>query len=150
MKTSLFLVVLTTGLLAADDAKDAVKKDIERLQGTWVPTSLHYNGKDKTNDNNLKFRLVFKGDQATVEGSDAVKKEYAKLTMKLDPSTNPKCVDIVVSGGDQKDAVMEGIYELKDDELNICAKVIGKERPGEFASPEGSSIVLVIFKREKQ
>lgn len=150
MKTSLLLVVFTAGLLAADDAKDAAKKDSQRLQGTWVPTSVQYNGKDLTDDNNGKFKLIFKGDQATVEGSDEVKKEYAKLTIKLDPSTTPKCLDIVVSGGAQKDAVLEGIYELKDDALKICAKVIGKERPGQFASPEGSSIVLAVFKREKQ
>src|SRR5271156_3880224 len=108
MKTSLLLVLFTTGLLAADDAKDAVKKDVEGLQGTWAPTSLQFSGQDLTNDNNVQFKLVFKGDQATVEGSNTVKKEYGKLTMKLDPSTTPKCVDIVITGGDQKDAVLEG------------------------------------------
>jgi len=85
-----------------------------------------------------------------VEGSNTVKKDYGKLTMKLDPSTTPKCVDIVITGGDQKDAVLEGIYELQGDTLKICAKVIGKERPGQFTSPEGSNIVLVVLKREKQ
>jgi uncharacterized protein (TIGR03067 family) len=150
MKTSLLLLVLTTGMLAADDAKDAAEKDIERLQGTWVPASVQFSGRDVTNDNEGQFKLVFKGDQATVEGSDAVKKEYAKLTMKLDPSTSPKCLDIVVSAGDQKDVVMEGIYELKGDELKICAKIFGKGRPGEFASAEGSNIVLAVLKREKQ
>jgi uncharacterized protein (TIGR03067 family) len=150
MKASLLLVVFTTGLFAAEDAKDAVKKDVERLQGTWAPASLQFSGRDITNDNEGQFKLVFKGNEATVEGSEAVKKEYAKLTMKLDPATSPKCVDIVVSGGDQKDVVMEGIYELKDDELKICAKIVGKDRPGQFASPEGSNIVLVVFKREKK
>lgn len=149
MKTSLLVVALAAGLVAADDAADAVKKDVQKLQGTWVPTSVQFSGQDLTNDDHGQFKLVFKGDQATVEGNSNVKKEYAKLTMKLDPSTTPRCVDIVVTGGDQKDAVLEGIYELKDDTLKICAKVIGKERPGQFAAPEGSNIVLAVFKREK-
>ena len=75
--------------------------------------------------------------------------EYARLKVKLDPTTSPKLFDITVGDGIQKGAVMEGIYELKGDEFKVCAKVLGNERPTEFASPEGASVVLVIFKREK-
>ena len=35
------------------------------------------------------------------------------------------------------------------DEIKVCAKVIGKERPAEYASPENSRIVLMVLKREK-
>jgi uncharacterized protein (TIGR03067 family) len=56
-------------------------------------------------------------------------------------------MDITIAAGSQTDATMEGIYELKDDELRICAKVFGKDRPSEFAAPEGSSIVLLTLKR---
>ena len=86
----------------------------------------------------------------TVEGDGKVRKEYAKLALKLDPTTTPKCVDMTVAGGIQKDVVMEGIYELKGDELRLCIKVLGnKERPGEFTSPDGASIVLLKLKRQK-
>src|ERR1700730_9134940 len=143
-------IVVAILLLGADEPKEVVKKEVAKLQGTWVPTSLNYNGKDMTNDGKVKFKLVFKGDQATLEGAAAVQKEYGKITFKLDPETTPKCVDLVISAGSQKDAVLEGIYELKDDELKSCAKVLGKERPAEFSSPEGSSIVLLVLKKEKQ
>ena len=45
---------------------------------------------------------------------------------------------------------MEGIYQLKDDELKICLKVLGGDRPSEFNAPEGSSIVLMVLKRNKE
>jgi uncharacterized protein (TIGR03067 family) len=93
--------------------------------------------------------FTFKGDEAVVEGNDAVKKEYAKIRVKLDLSTMPKSMDITVVGGVQKDAVIEGIYELKEDELKICAKVFGNDRPTGFSSPEGSSIFLLVLKRQK-
>jgi len=142
------LSLVFTGLfLAAEPPKDAAKAELAKLQGSWTTASLQYNGKDITAKYKLKF--VFKEDQATIEGSDAVKKEYAKITFKLDPSTNPACVDMIIAGGTQKDAVIEGIYELKDDRLKICAKVFGKDRPGEFASAEGSSTVLLVLMREK-
>jgi uncharacterized protein (TIGR03067 family) len=141
------VVLLAGGLLTAADAKDDVKKETEKLQGTWVTQKMEFNGEDV--GEKFKLSFVFKGDDVTVEGNDEVKKEYAKLKFKLDPSTTPRCVDITITAGTQKDAVIEGIYELKGDELRICAKIGGKERPAKFESPAGETMVLMTLKREK-
>ncbi len=139
------LAILAVVLLLAAD--DAVKKDQEKLQGTWETTAVEYNGTDQAND--VKLKLVFTGKEVKVEGSDEVENDYAKLTYKLDPTTNPRSIDITVAAGNQKDTVLEGIYEVKGDELRLCVKVIGKERPAKFASPEGENIALVVLKRVK-
>ena len=142
------LMVLAVALLVgADEAGDAGKKELKKFQGTWEMDKLEYNGKDESDK--YKFKLVVKGDQGTVVGNDRVRKEYARVTLKLDPGTTPRSVDMSVTAGSQKDNVIEGIYRLKGDELTICAKVVGKERPTRFESPEGDSIALVVFKREK-
>src|SRR5947209_3600685 len=138
-----FIVVLPIGA----DAPEDVKGDLKRLQGTWSTAKLHYNGKDYSVK--YKFRFVIKGEQLVVEGNAAVAKEYGKIAFKLVPGANPKAIDLVVGEGTQKDAAIEGIYELKDDELTLCAKVLGKERPTTFASPDGGSVVLLVLKREK-
>jgi uncharacterized protein (TIGR03067 family) len=143
------LLLVTIGLvLTADDPKDLAKKDLAKLQGTWTTASLIYNGKDLSNDGKLKLKFSIKDDKGTIEGNDQVKKEYATITFKLDPSTSPRCVDMTIDAGVQKDTVIEGIYELKDDEFKICAKVLGKERPLKFESTEGSSIVVIVLKRD--
>jgi uncharacterized protein (TIGR03067 family) len=149
MSTKALPVFALALLIAADDPKGAAKKELDKLQGTWTTVSLQYNGKDFATDTKGKLRFVFKGDQATVEASDEIKREYAKVTFKLDPATSPCCVDLTVTAGTQKNAVMEAIYELKGDEFKLCAKVFGKERPSEFASPAGSSIALLVLKRDK-
>jgi uncharacterized protein (TIGR03067 family) len=148
MKLRALLLVSVVLVLAADDANDAAKKELAKLNGTWITDSLKYNGKDfeKYKD---KLKFVIKDGQCTIEGSKEVNKEYAKLTFKLDPSTTPRCADMTITAGSQKDLVIEGIYELKDDEFKICAKVLGKDRPLEFEAPEGSSIVLMVLKRAK-
>jgi uncharacterized protein (TIGR03067 family) len=148
MKANVLLFLVAGLLVTADAPTEAAKKELDQLQGTWTPVKLEYNGKDLSADGKSRFRFVFKGDQATVEGNDEVRKHYAKVTFKLDPSATPKWVDLTVAAGIQQDAVIEGIYELKDDTLTLCAKVFGKERPTEFASPDGSSIVLLVLKRE--
>jgi uncharacterized protein (TIGR03067 family) len=147
MKAKVWLVVACGLLIGADDAADKAKKEVAKLQGTWKATSLQYNGMDIADK--YPIQLVFKDGQATVGSSKEVEKEYTKIIFKPDPSTDPKAVDLVIAAGVQKDAVLEGIYKIKDDELTICAKVFGQERPTEFASKEGSSIVLVVLKKEK-
>jgi uncharacterized protein (TIGR03067 family) len=144
-------LVLVAALLAGADApKDTAKGEVKKVQGTWKATSLTYNGKEVPVDGKRKIRLVFKGDTASVEADKSTKKEYAKVKFAFDPSTKPRCVDLTVVGGVQKDTTMEGIYELKGNKLKLCVKVLGKERPTKFESPEGESIALIEFERVKK
>jgi uncharacterized protein (TIGR03067 family) len=150
MKAPLACLIACLWLVAdSPSEKDAVKKMPPKLDGTWTPTSLIYNGKDMTKNKKTQFRFVFNGDEAVVEGSKDVRKEYARLKVKLDPAFDPKIIDIMIGGGTQEGVKIEGIYKLADDELTICAKVFGGDRPTEFASPEGGSIVLLVLKRNK-
>jgi uncharacterized protein (TIGR03067 family) len=147
MLTAVGLLAAAGGAAGGDKEKDAAKKELAAFQGEWKTTALTYDGKDVLADGLTPLRFAFKGNEATIEGSDEVKKEYAKFTIKLDPATMPKSVDMTVSAGALKGTMIEGIYEVKKDEIRICAKVIGKERPTEFTSREGSSIALLVLKR---
>ncbi len=141
-----FALLLTLGsTISAGDAKNA-KKELAKFDGVWNVTEVKYNGKDHSK---LKFNFVFKGGEIVVEGDDKIKVEYARLKVKIDTTTTPKLFDLTVGAGIQKGADMEGIYELKGDELRICVKVFGKDRPSEFSSPDGSSIALLVMKRQR-
>ena len=140
--------LLAAGFLPTVAAEpDPAAKDRKALQGEWAVEALEYNGKDYKDKYHISFAC--KDDVLTVQGDGAVRKEYAKLTFTLDPSTTPKIVDLTVAGGVQKDAKLEGIYELKGDELRLCVKVFGSDRPTEFKSPAGASIALLTLKRKK-
>jgi uncharacterized protein (TIGR03067 family) len=67
----------------------------------------------------------------------------------IDPSKHPKAIDLVtrLPGGGSETAV--GIYELSGESLKICYDATGKQRPKEFKSAEGSTVVLSILKRPK-
>lgn len=147
MRLVCFSVVIGLALSVLAAEPDPVRKDVDALQGAWAVEGLEYNDKDLKDKYKISFTV--KGDVLTVEGDGEVRKEYAKLAFKLDPSTTPKCLDLTVAGGSQKDALMEGIYELKGDEVRLCVRVFGKDRPSEFKSPDGSSIALLSLKRRK-
>jgi uncharacterized protein (TIGR03067 family) len=140
------LVVLAAGLLVA--AEDTAEKDQKKFQGVWESTAIELNGKDLTADG-VKLTFTIKGNKATIEGNEEAKKDYGGFTFKLDPTTDPKCFDIKVTAGDQKDTDLEGIYEFKGEELKLCVKLGAKERPAKFASPEGQNIALLVLKRVK-
>ncbi len=128
--------------LGAGDGTDA-KKETAKFQGAWNLSAITYDGEELK----LKFKIVFKGDEGVVKGNDKVADEYAKIKFKLDPAAKPRSIDITVTGGTQTDSGMKGIYEFKDGDLHICAKVFGDGRPSEFSSAEGSNIVLLVLKK---
>lgn len=129
-------------LLGAGDATDA-KKEAAKFHGTWTADSVIYDGEE----HKLKFKIVFKGDEGVVKDNEKVQDEYAKIKFKLDPAAKPKTIDLTVTGGTQTDSAMKGIYEFKDGELRICAKVFGDGRPKEFEAPDGSNTVLLVLKK---
>jgi len=126
----------------AQESKEA-KGDAKKFAGVWTVDGLTYDGEA----HKLKFKITFKGDIGVVEGNDEVQREYARIRFKLDPDAKVKKLDVTVVGGSQTDSKMQGIYEFRDDELRLCVRVFGSERPKDFAAPEGSSTVLIVLKK---
>ena len=149
MKRLLICAVALPLLLAADKDKADPKKELAKFDGTWTVASSEFDGKsldEKTKD----LRLAFKDGIMTVKGDEEVEKGYGKMTIKLDPSTTPKIIDLTVTAGDEKDSVLEGIYEWKGDELKLCLNFASgiANRPLEFETKAGSNRVLLVLKRE--
>src|SRR4051812_35781746 len=100
MKTKLGMCLAALLLVGAGDATDR-KKELAKFAGMWTVDELTYNGSDHSK---LKLSFVFKGDEVVVEGDEQVKREYARLKIKIDPGTTPKLFDVTVGAGVQKDA----------------------------------------------
>ena len=71
-------------------------------------------------------------------------------TQKLDPSKSPKAIDVTMTEGPNKGAVMLGIYEFDGDTLKVCFDPQGKKRPTEFKSPPDSANFVNVHKRVKK
>jgi len=148
MKTRCLAVLVVGLLLAADDPKDAKKKDLEKLQGAWIASTLEYNGEKVLGDTVKELKIVIEGDTMTIKSEAPEVEKYGKATLKIDPTTTPKIVDISITKGDEKGTKFEAIYEVDKDEWKLCLKPFGKERPAKFESKDGD--VLIVFKREKK
>jgi uncharacterized protein (TIGR03067 family) len=149
MKTR-WLAVLAVGLLLGADAKDAKKKDLDKLQGTWTATTIEYNGEKVLGGLIKELKVVVEGDKLTIKGEDPEVTKFGKATLKIDPTTTPKVVDVSITSGDEKGTTFEAIYEVDKDEWKMCLKPAGKERPAKFESKADSGDVLIVFQREKK
>jgi uncharacterized protein (TIGR03067 family) len=150
MKTRCLALLAVCLTLAADDPKDAKKKALDQLQGTWTASGVEFNGEKVEADIVKNLALVIDGDKMAIKGDSAEVEKYGKATLKIDPTTTPKTIDISITGGAEKGTTFEGIYEVDKDELKLCVKLGGKERPAKFESKAGTQDVLAVFKREKK
>ena len=142
----LLVLAASVGILgiAADDAKDAAKKELDGLQGEWKLVSATRDGKDMPKDTVKGYKNTVKGDKFTVTRDG---KAVEEGTMKLDPTMKTKEIDMALEDGKQ---TALGIYELSGDNYKLCYAPPGKGRPKEFSGKEGTGYTLSVWQREKK
>jgi uncharacterized protein (TIGR03067 family) len=122
-------------------------RELEKLQGEWTMVSLEQRGV-KTRDEVVGLmKLTVKGDQWIVsrQGQD----REQKYTIRIDPSQNPKTLDLTNNAGNREFASL-GIYKLEGDTITLCrtTETGDIDRPREFkTTPEEG--ILVVWKRAK-
>jgi uncharacterized protein (TIGR03067 family) len=139
------VVILAVGVLGAPAPKKGDKED--KLEGTWIVTSLIGPGNKIDNDTlaELKLTLILKAGKYTMKVSgDTIEQG----TYKSDASKNPKHLDTIASEGPQKGMVDREIYELKGDTLKTAFDEASKQtRPTSF---DGEKYEVVEFTRAKE
>jgi len=140
------LGLMAAGLLVAPSARgqEIVKKEMDRLQGTWIFDSFEENGQ-KTPAADLKNKRIFFGaNQFIIKNGD----ELVQVgQLKLDPVDGHRDIDATVVAGQHKGNTMRGIYMFKGDLLKVCIDPEGNERPKEFKTSADSGLFLAVYKR---
>jgi len=141
----LLLIPAVVLLLAAEEAKDAAKKELEKFTGTWQAMSIEHDGKEAAAEAVKDVKLVVKGEHYTLFTA----KDTIKGTHKLNPTKKPKQIDALRSEGPNAGETLKGIYTLDNDTFKVCFAPPGKERPTEFSTKTGGGSRLLVLKRGK-
>jgi uncharacterized protein (TIGR03067 family) len=132
---------------AGGDAKAVTgTKDLEAFKGSWTLISHEVDGK-KFSEEEFKDEIVThdglgrfscrRGDRVLGAG-----------TVKLDPTTKPKSIDVTWTEGEHRGKTGLGIYEIDGDTIRVCcARPGGRGRPAEFSAEVGSGRILIVLKR---
>jgi uncharacterized protein (TIGR03067 family) len=153
MRISLVAVLCAVGFAASGgsgsraDEKADLEKEVKKFQGAWTIESSETGGKKLPTDDLKGFVVTFEGNKHTVKNGDAM---IQIGTQKLDPTKSPKAIDVTMTEGPNKGAVMLGIYKFDGDTLIACFDPQGKKRPTEFKSEAGSENFVNVHKRVKK
>jgi uncharacterized protein (TIGR03067 family) len=135
---------------AADgEAKEgAVAKELQAFKGTWRLNSKEEDGK-KFSEVEIKDVIMTNdgSGRASVRRGDKV---IAEATVKLDPTTKPRTIDITFTKGERKGGTLLGIYKIEGDTFRVCCARPADGRPAEFSARSGSGRILIVYKREKK
>ena len=127
-------------------ATPAGREELEKFQGAWEFVSLEVDGDRKPDADFKKYTVVFRGDQWIVsEGTNIA----AETTIVLDPTANPKSIDVFPPPG--KGQPIHGIYLLEGDTLTICDRGEDNgDRPAGFGTEPNSGLVLIVYKQAQR
>jgi uncharacterized protein (TIGR03067 family) len=144
MKRELLAACWLLLFVAADPAKEAaVAEGLKDFQGTWTVVSMEQDGKFLPRQRLEKIKLTIKGEKFTFEtATDSHDGLY-----KIDPTADPKQLDIHVTRGDEKGKVYLVIYKFARGRMMQCMRVDNNERPSEFTGKAGSGNLFEIWQR---
>ena len=146
-----FVTLLALIPLCYATQDDAVKTDLAKLGGTWQVVGHQTNGKPTNEEHWRKVQFVFNGTRLTFLGDEVLSKKIAKITLVIDPATTPAVIDLKIVEGEFKGTMLEGVYEIKGDDLKICFRNDEmKNRPTDFSTNQDASRVLFVLKREQK
>ena len=126
---------------------DETKMDAAKLQGTWQVTALTDEMGPAPAKELKEWTFQFNGDKVTNSQSKDAKRR--PLTYTLDPSKQPKAIDLNDGG-----LLIEGIYKLDVDGLTLCLVTGSRNgktapRPMEFKADKAKKYSLFLLKRVK-
>jgi uncharacterized protein (TIGR03067 family) len=114
-------------------------EDHKKLEGTWTFVDPSEN-QAKKKEKRPAMRIVFDGTSIAFAAEG--KKPTAQGEYKVDPTKNPKTMDIILDQQGKKITTL-AIYDLSGDTLRIC-HFLGpssfKERPKEFIADKNTVI----------
>jgi erythromycin esterase len=125
----------------------AVRKDLDRFQGTWQMVSITQGGENKPLEGPLaNMRVVVQGDKRSVHSGEMV---FSHALYRIDPTARPARIDVTVEQGALRGQTLLGIYEIVGDTQRVCLAQAGAERPRDFVTSAENGKVVQTLKRLK-
>lgn len=128
----------------APPADPALKEQFARLQGCWEVTARDDAGR-KASAAELKGCTVFFGRNAVL--LRGAKNDLQLGLLELDPSVDPRHIDVTMVRGATQGKSLVGIFALEGDTLKMCFDTEGGNRPSDFTAPAGSKRQVLTCKR---
>jgi uncharacterized protein (TIGR03067 family) len=142
------LVIVPWG--AAADTKDDAAAEMKKLEGTWRGRRMERLGTLTPDIVTKMMGVVIEDD--TMQFLYGGNSKGAKGTFTVDPTKDPKEIEIEYTQGSEIGKKRLGIYKLTKDTLEIAwSELDGKKRPKKFTTRPGvgSGELYSVYKKEE-
>jgi uncharacterized protein (TIGR03067 family) len=152
--TSIAAVILLLGsigsLLAADLGGEEAKKELQKLQGTWVMVTGELGGKKAADEHVSQSKIVYEGDKMQIMVPNQTPETIVAEIVKIDPAKNPKEMHFVRKNGPNAGKTLVGIYEFEGgDQYKFAFDPSGATILKEFVTKDGTGHIRNTWKRVK-
>jgi uncharacterized protein (TIGR03067 family) len=143
-RPAIVLAVAALGVVVASPAAgvDPVKRDLERMQGTWEE---RFEPEDQP-PGTSRLLLVIKGDRMT-QWFEGVKGSTGTFT--LGRRGGQKTID-KKHGSRHVLTVWRGLYQLEGDTLTLCFAPRSKSRPKDLSGKGPAGGTRIVYRRVKK
>lgn len=125
---------------------NAAQAEAKKLRGYWTMTALEIDGKAVEEARLQGTTLEIRGDKYIVTTG----RKPREVRFVLDPTKNPKEIDLLFPDPPNADQVHRGIYRVEEDTLQVCkAQAASQPRPTEFKTKPSSGVFIVTWKRQE-
>ena len=124
--------------------EEPMHTDLELLQGFWSITSFAMDGHEMPANMFANAGILVNANRFTSIGMGA---EY-EGTLEIDPSTNPRQLNMHFDVGPEKGNVNLCIYEIVGEIWKLCIATRGTIRPADFSSAPGSGFAVEVLQRD--
>lgn len=138
------IVHLLLGLVILS-GEDPAQADLQKLQGTWVLTSMERDGAAAPPEGLKGMTAVYEGNRVTLREGERVRR---RGIITLDPTRTPRAINTWDQDGPYEDQTSPGIYELAGDTLRIAFAHPDQERPRQFSTKQGGAVLMCVYKKQ--
>jgi uncharacterized protein (TIGR03067 family) len=142
--TVLVVMAVGAGVVSAGPADEVIQREHKRLDGTWRVVGAEAGGVAIPDREYRDLTLTFKGGKFTARRGDEQPQEG---TYAVDPTKNPREMDITRSAGPAPGQKQLAIYQITGDLLKICSCDAGGERPTAFETRDRPGCTLMTLRR---
>ena len=146
LSAAILFALLTTPAAGAD--RPGLTARLQALVGKWKIEKAELGGKDITEHlKDMKFEITDGGKYTAQLGEE---KDEGAFTIHF--AKTPNQMEIKPTGGPAKGKTVKAIYKLDGDTLTICYDhdADAVKHPEKFESKEGTTLLLITYKREKK
>jgi uncharacterized protein (TIGR03067 family) len=120
-------------------------EDLQKLQGVWEVAGGEVNGSaiPESDIPSITLTITDKSYRVDREGN------IDRGSFSVDPSKQPKQMDIQPNSGDDAGNKLLAIYEIGADSFRVCYAAAGDDRPKAFSTEPDSRRLVINYKRKK-